>query len=203
MGQDDAALLARWREGDLVSGEALCERYYDKVERFFLNKVSASVGDLVQETFTVCVENHAQVRDAAKFRSYLFAVAYNVLCAHLRRHYRKDRAIDFDRVSAHDVSPSPSSLAVRHREQRLLLEGLRNIPVDYQVVLELHYWEEMTTADIAEVLHIPVGTVRSRMRRAREMLEDAMTRLTGSPELLESTKTHLEDWAHKCRSQLG
>jgi len=51
MEPSDGELLERWRTGDALSGEALFERYYDMVERFFLNKVSGGGKDLVQETY--------------------------------------------------------------------------------------------------------------------------------------------------------
>ncbi|HWN68565.1 MAG TPA: sigma factor-like helix-turn-helix DNA-binding protein, partial [Haliangium sp.] len=81
-------------------------------------------------------------------------------------------------------------------------EALRGIPVDYQVILELHYWEQMNTEDMAEALALPVGTVRSRLRRARELLEQAMGRLAESPGELQSTLTRLDDWAERCRQEM-
>ena len=93
-------------------------------------------------------------------------------------------------------------LLAKHQEQRLLLEGLRAIPVNYQVVLELHYWEGMTTSQISEVLGVPNGTVRSRLQRARDALEAAMASIARSPQVLESTLTRLEDWAKACSQDL-
>ena len=202
MEQSDAELLEGWRNGDLGAGELLFERYYSSIERFFLNKVTTGVGDLVQETFAACVTSRDRLVNGNKFRAYIFTVAYNVLCAHLRGRYRDRGQLDVDTTSIHDVSPGPSSVAVRRREQRLLLEGLRGIPIAYQMILELHYWEDMRTADIARILELPVGTVRSRMRRARELLNDTMTRLMDSPAVLESTTSQLDDWARKCRNEI-
>lgn len=199
MEHDDAELLERWRSGEVAAGEALFERYYDPIERFFLNKVSNNIADMVQETFVACVEGRDRVQDSAKFRSYLFSIAYNVLRGYLRKSYRGGPQLDLDEVSVHDVAPGPGTLITDRREQRLLLEALRNIPVDYQVILELHYWEQMTTADIAGVLELPVGTVRSRLRRARELIEETMGRMASAPGELQSTVTRLEDWAERCR----
>lgn len=195
----DSELLLRWREGDLAAGEALFERYYTMVERFFINKVSTGVGDLVQETFIACVESRDRLRETRRFRSYLFTVAHNVLFRHLRTRYRHGSEFDLESVSVRDLSPGPSSVAVRRTEQRLLLEALRCIPVAHQVVLELHYWENMKTAEIAETLELPTATVRSRLQRARRRLEAVMAELERSPEVLESTKSHLDDWARACR----
>lgn len=199
----DGELLERWRGGDTVSGEALFERYYDMVERFFLNKVGTGVQDLVQDTFMRCVESRERIKDNDRFRMYMFAIAYNVLSGHLRERYRGDHAIDLGEASVCDLSPGPSSLVARRREHRLLIEALRNIPVEDQVILELHYWEQLTTHQMAEVVGIPVGTVRGRLQRARAHLEAVMQRLAESPEDLASTLARLDDWAAECRERLG
>lgn len=199
MEHGDSELLLRWREGDLTAGEALFERYYALIERFFLNKLQAGVGDLVQETFVACVENRDRLKQTTRFRSYLFSIAHNILYRHLRNRYRHGVDCDFEQVSVRDLAPGPSSVVVRRTEQRLLLEALRSIPVAQQVILELHYWEGMKTTEISEILDLPPGTVRSRLQRARARLEDVMGELEKSPELLESTRSHLDDWARQCR----
>lgn len=198
----DGTLLERWRAGDTASGEALFERYYDMVERFFLNKVATGVQDLVQETFIRCVESRDRIRDDDRFRVYMFGVAYHVLSAHLRERYRGDRVVDLHEDSVHDLAPGPGSVIAERREHRLLIEALRNIPVDDQVLLELHYWEQLTTHQMAEVLGIPTGTARGRLQRARDRLERAMQRLAESPQDLASTMARLDDWAAECREHL-
>ncbi|MEM9490481.1 MAG: sigma-70 family RNA polymerase sigma factor [Myxococcota bacterium] len=204
MSVSDGELLAKWRNGEQSAGEALFDKYYSLIERFFLNKVTAAVevADLVQECFLACVSGRERIREDSKFRSYLFSVAHRILQMHLRKKYRTPQAVNFEEVSVRDLSPRPSSLVARRREQRLLLESLRSIPVDYQVVLELHYWEKLTTQDIADVVNMPLGTVRSRLRRARELLEQAMSKLASSPDELKSTITRLDDWAERCRQGL-
>lgn len=203
MEPSDGDLLERWRAGDTASGEALFERYYDMVERFFLNKVSSGIQDLVQETFIRCVESRERIRDNDRFRSYMFGIAYNVLSAHLRERYRAGREIDCSEVSVGDLAPGPGTLVAQRREHRLLIEALRNLPIDDQVLLELHYWEQLTTEQMAEVLAIPVGTARGRLQRARARLEEVMNRLAESPQHLASTLTRLDDWAAQCRAQMG
>ena len=198
----DGELLERWRQHDAESGEVLFERYYRMVERFFLNKLSHSVADLVQETFIRCVKNREKIRDNKQFRLYIFGIAYNVLKAHLRQRYRGGEAIDVDDASVRDLEPGPATLVVRRREHRALLEALRSIPVDDQVVLELHYWENLTTEEIAESLGIAVGTVRGRLQRARAKLGEVMQRLTNSSQYLTTTVACLDDWARDCRGHL-
>ncbi|HEY6176495.1 MAG TPA: sigma-70 family RNA polymerase sigma factor [Kofleriaceae bacterium] len=201
MDPTDGELLERWRAGDSESGEALFERYYDILERFFVNKLNDAVPDLVQDTFTRCVQNHDRIRDD-QFRLYLFGIAYNVLKEHLRARYRGGTPLDMSQASVYDLAPGPVTLVVRRREHRLLLEALRTIPIEDQVILELHYWENLTTDDIAEVLGIPVGTARGRLQRAREKLGEVMQRLTESSQDLTTTVASLEGWAKECRDHL-
>lgn len=203
MDVSDSELLQRWRGGDRAAGQELFERYYHVVERFFANKLASDALDLVQETFVACLEGRDRVSEGGKFRSYLFAVACNVLRGHLRRRYRGGAQLDLEEVSVHELAPGAGTLLGRLREQRLLLEALRHIPVELQVALELHYWEQMTTEDMADVLGVPVGTARSRLRRAREQLQAAMERLASTPDELQSTVTSLDDWARQCRAALG
>jgi RNA polymerase sigma-70 factor (ECF subfamily) len=198
----DAALLDAWRSGDSLAGEQLVRRHYEAVERFFMNKVTlAAVPDLVQETFLACVEARDRIRDSTRLRHYLLTIAYRVFYAHLRQRYRTPEALD--QLTLASIDDSPSSLLVQRQEQRLLLEGLRAISLKYQIVLELHYWEQLTTNAIAEILGIPSSTARTRLRRARDELVAAMSARARSPELLESTLTRLDDWVERCRGELG
>ncbi|HWN66953.1 MAG TPA: RNA polymerase subunit sigma, partial [Haliangium sp.] len=64
--QSDAELLDRWRQGDRNAGKELVERYYEALETFFVNKIPAGVGDLVQETFERCLKARERIEDPAR-----------------------------------------------------------------------------------------------------------------------------------------
>ncbi|NVJ22001.1 sigma-70 family RNA polymerase sigma factor [Myxococcus sp. AM011] len=197
---DDVSLLTAWKAGDRRAGTRLFERYYPALARYFRNKLSVGAEDLIQQTFTGCVEGLERVRSSATFRSYVFGVAHHVLCAHLRRRAREP--VDLETVSIQDLAPGPSSIHARQEEQRLLLEALRRIPVTHQAVLELHYWEQLSSEEMADVLGIPAPTARGRLMRARELLRESLAALTDSPEHLRSTVTRLEHWAAQLRARL-
>jgi RNA polymerase sigma-70 factor (ECF subfamily) len=91
---------------------------------------------------------------------------------------------------------------VRRQEERLLLDALRAIPLDYQIVLELAFFEDMSRSQIAETLGLPAGTVASRLRKARELLRSEIEAIAQSPELLEATVTGVDDWARNVRETL-
>ncbi len=199
----DFELLYAWRAGDREAGNRLFERYFEAVCRFFSNKVQAQIDDLIQKTFLGCIEGRDRFQKQASFRTYLFAVAHNVLRAHFRERRRDGEPFHPTQNSSDEFGPSPSSVLAVHQEQRLLLEALRRLPLDYQLVLELYYWEDMPAPELAQVLNIPEGTVRSRLRRAKEALSVRMTELADEPELLRTTMSNLDRWVRSLRAQLG
>ncbi len=199
MASSDSALLTRWREGDAGAGKQLFEGYFDPLRRFFANKVSEGIDDLIQETFLRCLRSPDRIDDGGKFRSYLFSIAHRVFIDHLRHRHRNSDPIDYAEVSLQDLSPNARSLIIRHEEQRLLLGALRHLPIASQVLLELHYWESLSVAEIAQVFYVPTPTVQGRLRRARRLLDEALGRLAESPELLASTVDRFETWIEDCR----
>src|SRR5690606_25346041 len=112
-------LLEAWRGGDRQAGEQLFERHFDAVARFFRNKVNQGIDDLIQRTFLACVEGKDRFRGEASFRTFLFAVAHNVLSKHYRSQRRHGDRIDFGVTSVHDLAPSPSVVVARHDEHRV------------------------------------------------------------------------------------
>lgn len=197
--REDAELLEAWRRGDGAAGSELFERHYPPIVRFFANKVAGDPADLIQETFEACVSGRDRLREGGSFSAYLFGAAYNVLRRHYERSRKHGERFDPATASAEDLSPGPATMMSQRDEQRVLLAALRRIPLEQQVVLELFYWEGMTSAAIAEALAMPHGTVRTRLRRARALLEEAIVGLHADPRLLERTLDDLDGWASQIR----
>lgn len=170
----DFELWERWREGDTVAGTSLVERHFLAAYRFFTTKLPDAADDLAQATFAACIESHNTFRAEASFRSFVLGIARKMLLRHLegRGQVMNGRAVS--EVSLADMVPSPSSVAAHAERRELLIEAMRTIPLQFQLVLELHYWEELDTAAIAEVLEVPQGTVKSRLSRARGHLKEAL-----------------------------
>ena len=191
---DDAELLARWRAGDAEAGNALFERHFDAIYGFFARKLNGDVSDLVQQTFAALTEGRDRFEGNASVRTYLFAIARHQLYAHYRQR-RRDQNLRFDVTSLHDLEPTPSAAARKKSDDRLLLEALRRIPLDLQIAVELCYWEGLSGPEMARVLEVPEGTVRSRLRRALEMLREEAQRVGAGDVRLASTLTDLDRWA--------
>lgn len=197
----DAALLEAWRGGDDQAGEQLFDLHVDMVARFFETKVPEGAEDLTHTTFLRLFETRDSIRESAAFRAYLLAIARNVLREHLRA-LARGRQVDPEVDSMAALAPGPSSVIGAREEHRLLLEALRHLPVAIQSLLELYYWEQLDSNEIALILDVPASTVRGRLARARERLAAKMAELAASPELLASTLHGLETWAAELRGQL-
>jgi RNA polymerase sigma-70 factor (ECF subfamily) len=191
----DGELLEAWGRGDHVAGEQLFARHFESVVRFFQNKLDRDHDDLIQQTFLGCVESRASFRGDGNFRAFLFGVAHNVLGKHLRRRYREPAELDFAHVSIAEIGDSPSLVVAADRQQQMMLQALRRIPLDHQVALELHYWEAMTAAEIGETLAVPVGTAKTRLRRAKQLLAAELSDLLAGVTGAEPTETRLDTWA--------
>lgn len=173
---DDATLLAGWRAGDRSDGEALIGRHYASVLRFFRTKAGPDADDLAQRTFLRCLEAAERFRGDASVKSFLFGIARKVLLEHIRANVRDARIDpDFSVSSILDLHPRASTLAFRKAEERKLVEAMQRQPVETQIVLELYYWEELSVEEVARVVEIPVGTVKSRLHRGRELLREALS----------------------------
>ena len=197
----DYELLDAWAAGDQRAAKQLIDRHFEGIYRFFRNKLhDGSAEDLVQNTFMACVKARDTFRRDSSFRTFIFGTARNLLLYHLRQQRRAGDPIDPEVLSAIDLAPSPSSIAVQKDEQRLMLEALRALPLDYQIALELYHWEGLTGPELAGVLGITEAALRSRLHRAKLELRKHLERLATSGALLESTMTKLDDWAAGLRA---
>jgi RNA polymerase sigma factor (sigma-70 family) len=181
----EVELLEQWCEGSMQAGDLLLRRCFPLLYRFFSNKVGDATDDLVQQTLIGCMRNRDKILESGCFRMYLFKIARCRLYDHLRALRRRDGYVDDDFEQDAIVPPTMTNTSRlgRERAAHAVRETLRRLPVDMQMVVEMHYWEDQSTAEIAEVLDIAQGTVKSRLRRARESL--MMLLGSGADEVLE------------------
>lgn len=130
--------------------------------------------DLAQEALARAIDRAGQLKDEAALESWLFAILNNCWRDHLRR--GKD-CVDVDAIDesvlAHDATPE--RLYASRQTGNRVRAAIASLPVGQRQVLTLVDIEECSYADVAAVLDIPVGTVMSRLSRARQALKTALT----------------------------
>lgn len=177
---DDRELLSKWRAGDRTAGSQLFDRHFASLRRFFRNKVPiGEVEDLMQRTLVSCVESVGRFRGDSSFRTYLFVIARRELYDHLGRRFRAEarEAPDMTVTSLCDLGVTPSVAVAALEQHAIIASAMQRIPVDFQVTLELFYWEQLQGPELAEVLGISPTTVRTRLHRARKALREALEAL--------------------------
>ena len=205
--RSDEALARAWASGDLSAGDQLLRRYSGIILRFFRNKVAArDLDDLAQKVLEGCVRGIQRFREDAKFSTYLIQIAHNVLVSHYRKQSSRGKVFNDHELVQHSVEelrPGLVTMMVAGEQQQLLLAGLRRLPLETQILLELYYYENKAAPELSEILDIPLGTVRSRLRRAKAKLQEIIREVGAEPTLTESTINDLDGWARRVRNQMG
>lgn len=169
------SLWQRVREGDSAAFSEMFDEYSDLIYNFAFRRTGSweAAEEIVSTVFLEAWRQRATVTEHDEsIRPWLLGVALNLIRRHWRQADRKRRA-SFRLVSEHTHLDHASDVADRlDAEQTMsrILEKLERIPDDQKEVVQLWAWEELTYDEIAAVLGVPVGTVKSRMHRARESL---------------------------------
>jgi len=173
----DRELFDLWRTGDGAAGETLVKRHQSMLVGFFVRRVPHVASDLAQETWVQCLKSHEKYRGDASFRTFLFAIGHNVLRRYLRGTGRHDAEAPMSQMP--DSLPSPASMLLRRLDLTALKRAIDELPPEYRLLVELTYENQLDSVAVGEMLDMPSATVRTRLRRARELLRDGVERATG------------------------
>ncbi|HEX2083154.1 MAG TPA: sigma-70 family RNA polymerase sigma factor [Xanthomonadaceae bacterium] len=164
----DELLVVRCQLGERAAFHDLVRRWSGQLHRYALKLADDSelANDLTQEVWLRAVQGLGRLRDAAQFRPWLFGIAHRTFMDRLRARYAMpmETGVDLDGLSAAEDTGTDEDL------DRALTFGMASLPLVEREVLTLFYLEELSLAEIAGVLGIPVGTVKSRLFRARALL---------------------------------
>jgi len=186
----DHALLSYIKSGDREAFSILVKRYEKKI----LNILYLQLGnipdleDLVQEVFIKAFKNINSFRGESKFSTWLYRIAINIAYDYRRKNkevYSLDNSINedddntFESIIAGDTK-DPLDIVekedVKSKVRRLMME----LPNEYQEVLILREYEGLSYEEIAKILNCPVGTVESRLFRARKELKERLLKEDGN-----------------------
>lgn len=173
---DESRLIVHAREGDQAAFRELVERYQGAVYNLAYRMLGSpdEAEDAAQEIFVRVYRQLASYDVARKFSTWILAIATNYCIDQLRR--RRLQLVPLETIvpwaRSREASPERESLDREARDEIQAL--LRRLPEKYRAVLVLRYWQDLSCAEIGEVLHLPEGTVKTQLHRARQALARLM-----------------------------
>jgi RNA polymerase sigma-70 factor, ECF subfamily len=153
--------------------EAIVSEYYEPLFRFAmsLSRVESDARDLTQQTFCIWATKGHQLRDLTKVKTWLFTTLHRLF---LERRRRQNRFIHEPLEEVSEQLPALSPEQARQADCSLVLPALAKVDEIYQAAVALFYLEDCSYKDIAEILQIPLGTVKSRIARGIVQLREIL-----------------------------
>jgi RNA polymerase sigma factor (sigma-70 family) len=164
---------------DNVEFESLVARYYEPLYQFAfsLTRAEADACDLTQQTFTIWATKGHQLRDTSKVKTWLFTTLHREFLGARRRQTRFPH-IELEFAAAElPVVPPPT---VNRLDAGQALDALARLDEIYQAPVALFYLQDCSYNEIAEILDVPLGTVKSRLTRGLGRLHQLLTDTTTS-----------------------
>jgi RNA polymerase sigma-70 factor (ECF subfamily) len=172
---EDHRLVQRCVQGDRQSFRILYRRHQQRVRAIVYQLGDTStVDDLVQEVFLRAWKGLPKFRQTAKFSTWLYRIAWNVACDHREASARKRTQLQVLTQHAPKSQEAPDVLHLHYQD--LVQRGLDSLSEDHRSVLVMHDLEEIPQKDVATILGIPVGTVKSRLFHARAAMRQFLER---------------------------
>ncbi len=178
--QDDALLVAASRRGDQDAFAQLVQRYQRRIFNlvFRILQQYDEATEITQETFLAAWQGLPSFRGEARFPTWLYRIAYNCSLKQLE-HRKRDRALQAAMQAEQvlqqvDDSARADAELEAHDRQTMIQEQISNLPAKYRIVLVLRHLQEMTYEEMAEALTMPIGTIKTHLFRARNLLKERL-----------------------------
>lgn len=178
--QDDAFLVDASKRGDQDAFARLVQRYqrhiFNLVFRILQQYDEAT--EITQETFLAAWQGLPSFRGDARFPTWLYRIAYNCSLKQLEQR-KRDRALQAaiqaeQYLKRVDDSQRAEAVLEASDRQNMIYEQLSSLPAKYRIVLVLRHLQEMTYEEMAETLTMPIGTIKTHLFRARNLLKERL-----------------------------
>ena len=181
MSGEEAQLVARCLAGDEKAYRELVERYQAQVYSLSLRMVrrAEDAEDLTQETFVRMFRALSRYDPTRPFAAWLFTIASRLCIDHIRRRrvglvsltQRERESEEEYEIEVEDPGLKPDEAATHSEERERTEKLIESLPPHYRIVVILRHVQDLSYEEIAEALHMPLGTVKARIHRARELLK--------------------------------
>jgi len=176
---DDASLIAATLAGDTAAFGRLVALYQDRLYNSLLRVLGSAedAADIAQDAFVQAYTKLESFRGASAFYTWLYRMAFNLAMSHARRQHMVaslDGMKSLVGDEPMDGQPTAEASVMQQERAELVHAALAELSLDYRQILVLREIECCRYDEIAEILDLPVGTVRSRLFRARLQLRDLL-----------------------------
>lgn len=174
----DAARNATPDDGDAALLRELVIKHSDRLQRFIVKHIgnATEAEDLAQQAFVEAAASYKAFRGESQLSSWLYGIALNLVRNHLSR--APERRHEFVSDTVLDVQsspdPSPEEQVAQNQTMSLLQESISELPDNMREILLLVGMEEISYEEAATMLTVPIGTIRSRLSRARSALREKL-----------------------------
>ncbi|MCE9621078.1 MAG: sigma-70 family RNA polymerase sigma factor [Actinomycetia bacterium] len=169
--------------GDRGALDQLLRRHYDRMHAVCrrITGNEADAADAAQEAMIAVVRGLARFDGRSAFGTWVYRIATNASLDELRRRRRRPQLAGRDREEFQEPIDHDGELRIDHMADRFQLDAaLADLPEDFRVPVVLRDVADLDYAEIAEVLNVPIGTVKSRIARGRAQVADAISRGNGN-----------------------
>lgn len=175
----DELLVLRCLRRDLSAWDELIRHYHDRLFYFVRRMVDQDdqAAQLLQEVWVRVLQSLSSLQHGSRLAPWLYSVTRHVVMSHYRECYSNAEATDHATLDEQPIDTSGN--AARFEDAELIHFGLSRIGWNEREVLTLHFLDDLSVAEIATVLGIPPGTVKSRLHRARSDLRQVLICETG------------------------
>ncbi len=178
--ETDELLMERAKGGDLEAFEALVRRYEGPLYRFFARLAGDPhlAEDLFQETFLRAFKNRALFDSKRRFAPWLYGIGVIAWKDHRRKEARASLGLQEGggALQVPDDQGTPAEEVERREIQEVVREEIGHLPEEQRVIILLRHYQGLSYEEIAEALHLPLGTVKSRLHYALAMLRERLGR---------------------------
>ena len=183
---NDEAIVKRVQEGDVEAYNLLVIKYQHKIFQVigkFVNN-QADIADVAQEAFIKAYRAINSFRADSSFYTWLYRIAVNTAKTHLESNNKTRNHLDVDSPEFQSIdeqgvlasSDTPDRIIESQELQQVIIDAMADLPSELSEAITLREVEGMSYEDMAVVLKVPIGTVRSRIFRARQFIEQRMTK---------------------------
>jgi RNA polymerase sigma factor (sigma-70 family) len=180
LGKEEEALIAQCKKGDIKSYELLYNRYSLAMYHTCLRVVNigADAEDILQDAFMDAFTNLHKIRQAEAFSGWLKRIVIHKAINHVKRH--RQTWVELEESHADDMT-TEEMIDENEFESQLtaINEALNQLPDKYRMVINLHVFEQMSFEEIAVLVEMPSGTIRSQYMRGRQKILNTISRRIG------------------------